>query len=71
MHFRGWSLPMQDYVDALRSAGLLVEALREPGLPSTNADHDLADPAIANRSPSAVRRWERIPAFLFIRAIKR
>jgi len=71
MHFRGWSMPLQTYADALHSAGLLIEALREPGLPSANADSDLANPANASAGPSAERRWERIPAFLFIRAIKR
>jgi SAM-dependent methyltransferase len=71
MQFRGWCMPLQSYADALQSAGLLIEALRELGLPSTNANRDLAEPSGASSSRAAERRWERIPAFLFFRAIKR
>jgi hypothetical protein len=47
------------YFEALEGAGLLVEALREPGPPQASVD---ADPAEA--------RWARVPNFLFFRALK-
>lgn len=56
MTFHGRHRPIEAYVAALAEAGLLVEALREPGVP----DH-----AIASDSG---RRWQRLPLFLHIRA---
>jgi SAM-dependent methyltransferase len=50
--------PLQAYVDAVAHAGLLVERIREPALP----DHAL-------RRPHS-RRWQRIPLFLHVRAVK-
>jgi SAM-dependent methyltransferase/predicted enzyme related to lactoylglutathione lyase len=50
--------PIQAYADALASAGLLVERLRETDVP---------DPAIVR--PRS-RRWQRIPLFLHVRAVK-
>lgn len=48
--------PLQDYFAALEQAGLLVEALRETGIP---------EPAIEKDSS---RRWQRLPLFLHVRA---
>ncbi len=59
MPFRGWANPLHLYFDAMEQAGLLVEALREPGMPQASID---ADPAEA--------RWARVPNFLFLRALK-
>ncbi len=50
--------PIQAYVDALSSSGLVVERLRETDVP---------DSAIVR--PRS-RRWQRIPLFLHIRALK-
>jgi SAM-dependent methyltransferase len=51
--------PLHAYTDALAKAGLLIERLREPAVP----DH-----AIKKRHS---RRWQRLPLFLHIRAVKR
>jgi hypothetical protein len=50
--------PIQAYVDALADAGLVVERLRETDVP---------EPAITR--PRG-RRWQRIPLFLHVRAVK-
>jgi SAM-dependent methyltransferase len=50
--------PIQAYTDALADAGLLVERLRETDVP----DHAL-------RRPHS-RRWQRLPLFLHVRALK-
>jgi SAM-dependent methyltransferase len=50
--------PIEAYVEALADAGLLVERLRETDVP---------DAAI--RRPRS-RRWQRLPLFLHIRALK-
>ena len=50
--------PLQAYVEALSEAGFLVERLREPALPESAI--------VALRS----RRWQRIPLFLHVRAVK-
>ncbi|HSI98245.1 MAG TPA: class I SAM-dependent methyltransferase, partial [Gaiellaceae bacterium] len=50
--------PLQAYVDALADAGLLVERLHETDLP----DHALRRPHSA--------RWQRLPLFLHVRALK-
>ena len=58
MTFHGWSYPFGDYARALEDAGFLIEALREPRL----RDEFIAlDPA--------EKRWQRIPAFLYMRAV--
>jgi SAM-dependent methyltransferase len=51
--------PLESYADALAEAGLLVERLREPALP---------DRAITAAHSG---RWQRIPLFLHVRAVKR
>ena len=50
--------PLQDYVEALADAGLLVERVREPTLPEAAV--------IRERS----RLWQRVPLFLHARAVK-
>ena len=51
--------PLETYVQVIRGAGLLIDALAEPAIP---------DAALA-RDPAA-GRWHRLPAFLFVRAVK-
>ena len=51
--------PLEAYSRALEAAGLLTEAIREPGAPA-------AAVAVAPRE----RRWQRIPMFLHLRAVK-
>ena len=50
--------PLQAYTDALADAGLLIERVREPAVP---------EPVRTPRS----RRWQRLPLFLHVRAVKR
>lgn len=50
--------PIQSYVDALADAGLVVERLRETDVPDSGI--------VRPRS----RRWQRLPLFLHIRALK-
>lgn len=50
--------PLQAYTEALADSGLLIERLREPAVP----EH-----AIAN---ARNRRWQRLPLFLHLRALK-
>ena len=56
MTFHSQHRPLEAYFLALEEAGLLVEALREPGVPDQSID-----------SPAA-RRWQRLPLFLHLRA---
>lgn len=58
MEFVGTHRPLQEYIAACRDAGLLIEELREPAMP---------DEAI--RRPRQ-RRWQRVPLFLHLRAIR-
>jgi hypothetical protein len=51
--------PLEAYGRALEAAGLLIEAIREPRAPDSFVAGD-----------SAQRRWQRIPLFLHIRAVK-
>jgi SAM-dependent methyltransferase len=51
--------PLQAYTEAINSAGMLIERLREPAAP----EH-------AVRRPLS-RRWQRLPLFLHLRAVKR
>jgi SAM-dependent methyltransferase len=51
--------PLESYTRALEQAPLLIEALREPRFPDDQA---------ASNPPA--RRWQRIPMFLHIRALK-
>lgn len=59
MTFHSEHRPLEAYVRAFETAGLLTEAIREVGAP----DHVVA------RDPAA-RRWQRIPLFLHLRAVK-
>jgi SAM-dependent methyltransferase len=58
MTFTSRHHPMEAYFLALEQAGLLVEALREPPMP----EHGF----VSDVSP----RWQRIPLFLHVRALK-
>jgi SAM-dependent methyltransferase len=58
MRFESEHRPLAAYFDALERAGFLVEALREPALP---------DSAIRY---SENRRWQRVPLFLHMRALR-
>lgn len=51
---------LEAYGRALEEAGFVIEAIREP-----------AATAAAVRREPADRRWQRLPVFLFLRAIKR
>ncbi len=56
MTFHSQHRPLETYFRALEDASLLVEALREPGVP----DHAV--------TTGAGRRWQRLPLFLHLRA---
>lgn len=58
MNFWGWSYPFADYARALENTGFAIEALREP---RQRDEFVAADPA--------EKRWQRIPVFLYIRAV--
>jgi SAM-dependent methyltransferase len=58
MRFVSRHTPLETYVDELAAAGLLVERLREPKLPHSGF------------IDASSRRWERIPLFLHLRALK-
>lgn len=58
MRFASVHRPLHDYFAALSAAGLLVEELREPTVPDDSI-----------WSPSD-RRWQRVPLFLHLRAIR-
>jgi SAM-dependent methyltransferase len=58
--FHGWAYPFEDYARAFEGAGLVIEALREP---KQRDDVVASDPAEA--------RWQRLPAFLFLRLRRR
>jgi SAM-dependent methyltransferase len=58
MTFSSSSYPLERYVRALESAGFVIQMLREPRAPRS---------AVA-RDPSE-ERWQRVPAFLFLRAM--
>jgi SAM-dependent methyltransferase len=60
MTFTDWRYPLQDYARAFEEAGLLIERLREP----------LPDPD-ARPNRRGWKRSERVPMFLFLRAVKR
>jgi SAM-dependent methyltransferase len=55
MTFRGWTYSLEDYSVALEAAGLRIDAIREPR------------PADA---PSQLDRWQHVPLFMCIRAVK-
>jgi SAM-dependent methyltransferase len=56
--FESWHRPISWYVDALADAGFLVERLREVRVPDEAVD-----------APRA-RRWQRLPLFLHVRAVR-
>jgi hypothetical protein len=58
MTFNSQHRPLEAYFMALEKAGLLVEALREPSLP----EHAIVT--------GTGRRWQRIPFFLHLRALR-
>jgi SAM-dependent methyltransferase len=58
MNFWGWSYPLSDYTRALEETGFAIEALREP---KQRDDVVAADPG--------EKRWQRVPAFLYMRAV--
>jgi SAM-dependent methyltransferase len=60
MTFRGWTYALEDYWRALEAAGFVVERLREPVA---------TDEAVGKRP--GFRRWQRLPLFLQLRALKR
>jgi hypothetical protein len=51
--------PLEAYVRAMEAGGLLIEAIREVGPPDR----------VVARNPAA-RRWQRVPLFLHLRAVK-
>ncbi|HEV8602931.1 MAG TPA: class I SAM-dependent methyltransferase [Gaiellaceae bacterium] len=57
--FHGWCYPLEDYARALEDAGLLIEALREPPIPSE----------VVTAKPRE-EPHSRIPMFLHLRAVK-
>lgn len=57
--FDGWEYTLEDYSRALESAGLVLEALREP----------VPDVARFADRPE-IARWTRVPMFLFFRAAR-
>jgi SAM-dependent methyltransferase len=54
--FHGWCYPLEDYFRALEDAGFLIESVREPRYVSVDGSPD---------------RWNRLPNFLQLRALKR
>jgi SAM-dependent methyltransferase len=58
MTFHSWHRPLEAYFRALEKAGLLVDALREPAVP----DHAIVS--------DAWHRWQRLPLFLHVRALR-
>jgi SAM-dependent methyltransferase len=56
--FIGWRYSLEEYARALEDGGLLIERLREPPAP----------PALAARP--GFERWQRLPNFLHLRAVK-
>jgi hypothetical protein len=56
---QGEHRPLEAYMHALEAVGMLTQALREVRMP----DESLA------RDPTA-KRWQRVPMFLHLRAVK-
>jgi hypothetical protein len=57
--FAGWRYSLEEYARALEDAGLVIERLREP-----------AAPASALTVRPGYERWQRLPNFLHLRAVK-
>ncbi len=60
MTFDSLRYSLQEYAQALFSAGFVIEELREPSIPASEIERD-----------PAKRRWQRIPNFLMLRAAKK
>lgn len=61
MRFAGWADSLEAYTRPLEAVGLLIERLREPRVPAS----------YGRRTPSGEAfRWDRIPMFLWFRALK-
>jgi len=58
MTFHSEHRPLEAYFEALSEAGFLVEALREPRVPDKAIRTELS------------KRWQRVPLFLHIRALR-
>jgi hypothetical protein len=63
MAFAGWCYPLEAYTRAFETAGLLIERVREPRLPDGIT-------GLWSDSGATARRWDRIPMFLWFRALK-
>ena len=59
MTFHSEHRPLEFYARALEEAGFLIEALREPRVTEAGATSDRD------------QRWQRVPLFLHVRAIRR
>lgn len=59
MTFSGRAYSFDEYFAAFETAGLLTECLREPPAPDQAVERDPAE-----------RRWQRVPLFAHIRALK-
>jgi SAM-dependent methyltransferase len=57
--FAGWRYSLEEYARALEDAGLLIDRLREPPAPAR---------ALTVRP--GYERWQRLPNFLHLRAVK-
>lgn len=57
--FHSQHRPLESYLRALEQAGLLTETIRETSVPGELVARDLSE-----------RRWQRIPPFLHLRALK-
>ena len=58
MTFYSEHRPLERYCRAIEQAGMVIEAMREHRVP----DHAAGNPA--------ARRWQRMPLFMHIRALK-
>jgi SAM-dependent methyltransferase len=55
MTFRGWTYPLDDYMQAFESAGLRIAVMREPR---------------PTQHPDRYDRWHEVPLFLALRLVK-
>jgi hypothetical protein len=58
LRFASAHRPLQTYIEAITRAGMVVERLREPPYPEAAIQHERS------------RRYQRIPLFLHLRAIR-
>jgi ubiquinone/menaquinone biosynthesis C-methylase UbiE len=61
MTFQSVHRPLQSYSRALEEAGFLVEAIREPAAPPG---------ASGSLGVASVEHWQRLPMFLWLRAVR-